>query len=216
MALFVNKQKKVQTEVSRYCSQVANCLDTFQHALEQYCKNPDRDAIRKDVADVHKAESLADDIRRDIEVLMYSKALFPESRGDILGLLETMDKVPNQAESTVRMIMNQHIVIPETYCQKVLQLVDVGCRAGKAMIEAAEKLFTDYTNATVAIGKIDELESEGDRIDAELIERLFSDDDIDGFDKIILRDLVKQISQISDRAENVGDRIRIIVAKRGI
>ena len=37
---------------------------------------------------------------------------------------------------------------------------------------------------------------------------------MDGFDKILLRDTVKSIAQISDRAENVGDRIRIIAAKR--
>ncbi|HDY65678.1 MAG TPA: DUF47 family protein [Phycisphaerae bacterium] len=83
------------------------------------------------------------------------------------------------------------------------------------MIESARSLFTDYTNATVAIGKIDELESDGDTIEGKLIEKIFTSN-MDGFEKILLRDLVKQISQISDRAENVGDRIRIIVAKRSI
>ena len=33
-------------------------------------------------------------------------------------------------------------------------------------------------------------------------------------DKILLRDLVKSIAAISDRAENVGDHMRIMVAKR--
>ena len=46
-------------------------------------------------------------MRREIEVMMYSKALFPESRGDILTLLETIDRVPNQAEAVVRMLLNQ-------------------------------------------------------------------------------------------------------------
>jgi hypothetical protein len=213
--LFVNKQKKVQAEISRYCRQVGDCLDVFQRTLKQYCDEPDRNTIKARFAEVHKAESLADDIRCNIEVLMYSKALFPESRGDIMGLLEMMDRVPNQAESAVRMILNQHIVIPRAYCEKILQLVDICCRAGAAMIEAVEKLFTDYTNATVAIGKIDELESEADHIDAELIEKLFSSD-LDGYEKILLRDLIKHIAHVSDRAENVGDRIRIIVAKRSI
>ena len=166
-------------------------------------------------AEVHKSESKADDIRREIEVVMYSKALFPESRGDILGLLETMDKVPNQAESAIRMIWNQHVTIPEKYHPQILQLVDVCSRTVDAMVDAAEKLFSDFTNAAVAVGKIDELESEADKIEAGLIEEVFSEP-VDGIATIVFRDLIKQIAHISDRAENVGDKIRIIVAKRTI
>jgi hypothetical protein len=146
---------------------------------------------------------------------MYTKAIFPESRGDILRLLETMDRVPNQAESVLRMIQNQHINIPHGYAKRILQLTNISCRAAEAMRTSAEKLFSDYTTATVAIGNIDELESEADGIEADLIEEIFSSD-IDGFDKIMLRDLVQRIAQISDRAENVGDHIRVIVAKRSI
>ncbi|MEK0368345.1 MAG: DUF47 family protein, partial [Nitrosopumilus sp.] len=37
--------------------------------------------------------------RREIEISLYEKALIPESRGDILGLLEAVDRIPNKAES---------------------------------------------------------------------------------------------------------------------
>ena len=146
---------------------------------------------------------------------MYTKALFPESRGDVLGLLETMDKVPNEAEAASRMVLNQHIVIPGFLRPNILQLVNTCHRCVQAMIESATKLFSEFTNATVAIGKIDELESEADFIESDLIEQIFSSD-MDGAEKLLLRDLVKHIAEVSDRAENVGDRIRIIVAKRKI
>ena len=213
--MFKSKQKKVQSQISEYCREADNCLEVFKSAFHQHCENPDMEAIKRNFCEVHKAESLADDIRGEIEIVMYSKALFPESRGDILGLLETMDRVPNQAESAVRMAMNQRITIPREFCPSVLQLVDVCRRCGSAMIDAVEKLFEDYTIATVAVGKIDELESEADRIESKLIEGIFAGD-MDGFDKILLRDLVKHIAQIPDRAENVGDRIRVIVAKRSV
>ncbi len=213
--LFVNKQKKIQSQVSEYCSSVLECMGAFQQAVEQYCSQPDRARAKIAFAEVHKAESKADDIRQDIEVLMYSKSLFPESRGDIMGLLETMDKVPNQAESAIRMIWNQHIDIPERYAPQLLQLVDICCRTVAAMVQAAEKLFSDFTNAAVIVGKIDELESEADNVEAVLIEQVFSEPD-KGIETILFRDLIKNIAHISDRAENVGDRIRVIVAKRSI
>ncbi len=212
---FASKQKKIESQMTQYNEQVLVCLNRFRKAIERYCENPDRDAIKGRFDDVHKAESLADDIRRDIQVMMYSKSLFPESRGDILGLLEAMDKVPNQTEAVVHMIWNQRISIPKELHSEILQLVDVCCRCAGAMLEAAEKLFANFTNASVAVGKIDELESEADHIESAMIEKIFSGQ-MDPIDKILLRDLVKSISAISDRAENAGDRIRITVAKRSI
>lgn len=215
MAFFTSKQKKIELQLTQYNEQVSVCMDVFKKAIEQYCQSPARDSIKDSFEQVHKAESTADDIRREIEVMMYTKALFPESRGDILGLLEAMDKVPNQAESVVRMIWNQHISIPDAISSEILQLVDVCCRCIDAMLDAAGKLFMDFTNAAVAVGKIDELESEADRLEALIIENLFSDEHI-SVNTLLLRDLVKHISTIADRAENVGDRIRITVAKRSV
>jgi len=213
--MFASKQKEIQQQVSEYCASVITCMDSFQNAVKQYCGNMDRVAAKAAFMEVHKAESKADDIRREIEVMMYSKSLFPESRGDIMGLLETMDKVPNQAEAAVLMIWNQHVEIPEKYCPEILELVDVCCRSVYAMVEAAKTLFSNFTNAAVAVGKIDELESEADKMEAVLIEKVFSEE-VKDISSIIFRDFVTSVAHISDRAENVGDRIRIIVAKRTI
>ncbi len=213
--LFVNKQKQIEKQFSQYCAEVMNCIGEFRHAFECYLKEPDREVLRESYSKVHKFESRCDDIRGEISVLMYSKALFPESRGDILTLLEAMDRIPNQAESAVRKVLSECITIPQEYHAELSKLVDVCCRSADAMITAATKLFTDYTNATVAVGKIDEIESEGDYIESGLIESIFASD-LDGFQKLTLRDLVKHVVHISDWAENVGDRIRVVVAKRSI
>jgi len=188
-------------------------MDIFEKAFSEHLQEPDRGNLRQNFSQIHRTESAADDIRREIEVMMYSKAIFPESRGDILGLLETMDRVPNQAEATIQMLLNQHISIPQQYHSQIVQLIDTCHRCVNAMLEGTEKLFTDFINATVAVGKVDELESQADHIEDAIIEQIFSSD-MNGFEKILLRDVIKQIAAVSDRAENTGDKIRIIVAKR--
>ena len=213
--IFKSKRRKLHNQITLYCQELTHCMEILQASLREYCENSDREVLKVNTARIHEVESHADDICGEIEVMMYSKAVFPESRGDILGLLESMDKVPNQAESILRMVLNQHIEIPGEFTEKILELTDTCCRAAEAMRTAGEKLFSDYTTATVAIGKIDELESEADRMEAELTEKVFASD-LDDFRKIILRDLIENIGKIADRAENVGDRIRIIVAKRSI
>ncbi|HNR33198.1 MAG TPA: DUF47 family protein, partial [Candidatus Hydrogenedentes bacterium] len=149
-----------------------------------------------------------------IETMMYAKALFPESRGDVLGLLETLDTVPNQAELAVRSIVNQYIAIPEPLHPQLSELVNLCSRCVDATMEAVAKLFEDFTNAAALLGKIDEIESRADAIEAQLTQRIFASGDIKDLDKLLLRDLVRDISGICDMAESVADRIRIIVVKR--
>ena len=211
--IFMTRQKKIESQLAQYREKIALCVEKFHQAVKQYCDTDDRSQLQRDFLEVHQLESHADDIRREIEVMMYSKALFPESRGDILGLLETMDKVPNQAEATVRMLLTHHITLPPEMRPQILEMIDVSGRCVRALLDGAEKLFTDFTNATIAVGKVDQLESDVDHMQADLIERIFAGD-LPGIEKLLLRDLVRYIGHISDRAENAGDRIRIIVAKR--
>jgi len=213
--LFVSKQTQIEELLAQYRQKVSLCLNNFHESIKKYCQAPDRQILGNDFLVVHKAESLADDLRREVEVMMYTKSIFPESRGDILGLLETMDKVPNQAEFALHMVLTHHIVIPPQFVPSLLRLVDICHRCVNSLLEGAAKLFTDFTNATVAIGQVDVLESEADAIEANLTEQIFAGD-LEVVHKLLLRDLVQNIAAISDRAENAGDRIRIIVAKRNV
>jgi uncharacterized protein len=211
--LFRSKQREIEEQLATYREKAAECVEEFRKSFTRYCASSDLDQLREDVVRVHKAESEADDIRREVETTMYSKALFPESRGDVLGLLEALDRIPNQAEAVVRLIVNQYVSVPEEYHAQLQELVDVCCRCVDATLEASAKVLSDFANAASIVGRIDELESQADGIEAALLQRIFSSD-LDTLGKMQMRELVQSIADISDRAENVGDRLRIIVAKR--
>jgi predicted phosphate transport protein (TIGR00153 family) len=213
---FKNRQKQIEDLLCEYRQQVCLCIGRFENSFRSYCETEwNGSRLKENCIDVHAAESRADDIRREIEVLMYTKALFPESRGDMLGLLETMDRIPNQAQRVIRKVSDEHIKVPLILSPKAMQLAKVACSCANVAVEASEKLFTNYTIATAAIGKVDELESEADRLYSDLVESVFNSN-LESIDKLLLRDLFESMEAISDRAENVADRIRIIVAKRRI
>ena len=207
------KQQRVQKQIAEYNEKVLQCLDIFRNVFTQSsaCHQDLEEGYRK----VHEAEGGADDIRRGLEDMMYTESVFPESRGDILGLVEAMDRVPNSAEYAVRMILIQHIALPEELCPRITALAEVCHRSVVTMIDGVRRLFSNYIDATVIVGKIDSLESEADNIEEELIDAIFSSD-LPDLQKILLRDLIEHISNIADRAENVGDRIRLMVAKRSV
>lgn len=214
--LFARKQRELEARLNAYREKSAECVRLFHESLLKYLETGDLEQVKRDVHYVHQAESAADDLRVEIEVMMYSKALFPESRGDVLGLLEAMDKVPNKAESSIRAIVNFSIEIPHSLHANLKRLAAVCIDCVYAMFDATTKIFTDFTNAALVIGRIDQLESEADGIEAELLQQIFSDKGLDTLEKLLLRDLVDRISQIADKSEAVGDRVRIIVAKRAL
>lgn len=211
---FKSKKRIIEELLSVYGEQVGLCVHAFEESFKSFCITGDRVQLMEDAARVHQAESKADDIRCEIEVMMYSRALFPESRGDVLILLETADRVPDKAQRAIRAILNQVITIPESLHPKLFELADVCTRCVDAMLDAMSDIFTNLLGATTHLGIIDELESHADRIEAHLIQDIFRDSAIPEFDRLLLRDLVLTISGISDRAENVANRIRIIAAKR--
>jgi len=210
---FATKQKALEAQLGVYRQRAAACVEQVRASIKAYCASSDLQQLRQDMHAIHRIESEADDIRREIEVLMYSRALFPESREDILNLLETMDRVPGQAENAVRSIANQMIEVPAFLHADLCLLLDTTHRCVTTMFECVEKMFNDFQNATALVGKVDAIESEVDAMQSRLIQQIFASD-IRDMAKILLRDLVNEIASISDYAEEVSDLVRIMVAKR--
>jgi predicted phosphate transport protein (TIGR00153 family) len=111
------------------------------------------------------------------------------------------------------MVLQQHITIPEELRQDVLAMVEILARCVEALVEGVNLLFKNFLAATVSVGQVDELESQADRLEGSLVDRIFSGN-LDALDKILLRDLVQRLGGVADRCESAADRIRIIVAKR--
>lgn len=213
--MFFNKQKSVEQMIGRYLEEVNACLDYLVDFIRHSVGDVDHQALGKIAAKVHQSESKADDIRREIELLLYGKALFPESRGDILGLLETVDKIPNCCESLAKNIYCQRNYIPAEFGDDVCDLADHSTNCARHLLRAVATLFDDYNTAMHLAEQVDQLESRGDDVERALIERLFATDR-DTAQKILLRDIIQKLGDLADLAENVGDRIRIIAVKRKI
>lgn len=212
--LFSSRQKQVEQRIEEYCQDVTQCLDAFRDSLRAFTKQGDRGALQSQTQEVHRWESKADDTRREIELLMYKRAVFPESRGDILGLLEATDDVPDIAESACRMVVNQHVELPAEMAEDMARLIDLNHDTAMVTVDTVRKLFANYARVTEDLGRIDEMESEVDDLEARLVEQAVTSD-LPGVGPIILRDWVQMISDISDHCLEVADRLSIIVAKRG-
>lgn len=209
---FWRKQRGIENDISDYLKEAEICLTTFRSAIKMYLSEGSSEAFKEAVEETHIHESKADDKRREIERTLYDQALIPELRGDVLGMLESIDTVPNQCETVLYKFLLEGVSVPEEYHRQIEELVDINVDAGRILCEAVRDLFRNPTGILDAGSAVDAKESKSDRIERDIIRAVFASQ-IEKVDKILLRDVVFQIGSISDRAENAADRLTIVAIK---
>ncbi|RME19534.1 MAG: TIGR00153 family protein [Deltaproteobacteria bacterium] len=216
MPFFWKKKKSIDSMLAEYFARCDNCFELFEKAFRTFIESGHTEAFRAAVQKTHEAESAADDMRREIELTLYGKALLPESRGDLLGLLETFDKLPNMAETVLFVVLCEELQIPEELKQDCVRLVEINIKSYYLVRKAVDTLLSNPRATLHATKEVDETESESDRLEREVIKKIFRRDDLSPGGKMLLKELVLLIGKISDRAETAADRIGIVAIKRQI
>jgi uncharacterized protein Yka (UPF0111/DUF47 family) len=121
---FLRKQNQVQVLILKYLEDLKMTQENFSLALES-CLTDDKAcgdfSFLSD--ETHRFESRADDVREQIKTLMYDKTLLPESRGDIMRLLDGMDYIPRYMEIILNMIKTQMLEIPDFIVADIRELL---------------------------------------------------------------------------------------------
>jgi predicted phosphate transport protein (TIGR00153 family) len=208
------KEKSIIAKIENYLDQVDICRDRFRACIEALLLEPKNKENEASVEEVHQAESKADDLRRDIELQLYQRALIPESRGDVLGLIETMDVIPGMFQSLCYQLLLEKIVFPDQFRERYLHLVDLNLKSYDLVRQAVLGLFynKDVKDLT---DLVDAVESDSDHIERDLVRDIFNCK-MDKADKILLKEIVINTGDISDRAETVKDRLILAIMKRKI
>ena len=212
MATLWKKQKAIISDIEKYFSCVDECSVEFKTCMIDMITNGIKEDNKEVVHKVSHLESEADDLRRAIEHKLYEKALVPESRGDILGLLESVDKIPNMFESICYQVYQEKLEFPKEWREKLTQLVEKNLEAYRAIKNATIGFFYNKVLED-DLKEVDSKESESDEIERDLIEAIFNSK-IDKADKILLKEVVINIGNISDLALVTADRLTIAVIKR--
>jgi len=208
------KEKSIIDKIEAYLDQVDRCRNRFRFCIEKLVLEPENGENQAILEEVHRSESKADDLRRHIELQLYERALIPESRGDVLGLIETLDFIPGMFQSLCYQFLLEKITLPEQFRERYLHLVDVNIKAYDLVREAVLGLFYNK-DMKAQTDLVDAVESDSDHIERNLIRDIFSSS-LDKADKILLKEIVINTGDISDQAETVKDRLILAIVKRKI
>ena len=209
------KEQQVQGLIFKYLDNLKMTQKHFEEAMDCYFEFGLGENCDFLITQTHKFESRADDIRHEIIELMYSKVLIPESRGDILRLLESIDLIPNHFETLLFMIQGQKLEVPDFIIPDLKELMRISLECCDLVIVQVEALFKKTDDIKALVFTIDSHESRCDHIEREIVRKVF-DSELDPFQKIQLKDLAGHMGQISDQADRVSRGIYIISIKRRV
>ena len=214
MTLLFRQTKMIEGKLDQFLDAVAQGALLFQLGVKDYLGG-DSAEFEARLAAVTELERLADELRHDIETQLYAHSLIPEHRGDVLGLLETLDDVIDTEKKTLSQFEVERPDIPPDLDPQYQDLANAGVGAVEAVVAASRAFFRDIKAVHDHLHKVYFYEKEADRL-SDLLKRAIFARDLDLARKIHLRYFSLHIENLSDQAEKVADRLAISTIKRSM
>ncbi len=213
MNLF-KKTKNLELKMNEFLDKTSETGMVFREGIRQYLRG-DMNEVENQINQIRKKENQADRLRRDIEAQLYTETLIPESRGDVLGLLENTDNLSNKAkENLIELYIQKPQISPEFH-QDFMDLAKHSNNAIDEVIKAIRAFLQNPLAVRDYLHKVYYFEKEADQVAEKLKTKIF-DSDLGLAQKSHLRYFVQHIDRLADYAEDVADRLAIYTIKRSI
>lgn len=212
--MFSTKTKRLEAEIDGFLDRVSTAGMIFREGIRTYTSgNVER--FEEYNSELGTLETDADQVRRDIKHQLYTYMLIPESRGDVLGLLETMDDVIDICERVLKRLSIELPPIPDHLKADFIELGDLSGKAVEQLVKGTRAFFKELKMVTDYVNKVHFYEHEADKVEESLMRKVFRSDEFAEFSrKIQLRYFIEEIVSVSDMAESVGERLAVYAIKR--
>ena len=171
--MFFKKTKILEAQIDEFLDAMGNGMIVFNTGVNDYLTG-NQEKFAQRLEQITKFEGVADKTRRKIENQLYSHSLLPEHRGDVLGLLESLDKVIDKAKEILMQFDVEALEIPPEYNDLFSQLSEASMNSAEAIVHSARSFFKDYNQVKNYLHKVYFYEKEADKLCSELKRKIFS------------------------------------------
>ncbi|MBN2568422.1 MAG: DUF47 family protein [Deltaproteobacteria bacterium] len=211
----LKRSSGIENDIDDFLDQVSRSGLLFRSAIDSYLSG-NLDSFESKTEEMVEIEHRGDALRRSLETRLYTKTLIPESRGDVLELIETMDTLLDHFKGAMfRFEIERPQICAEFHCD-FRELVLCGVEAVEAMVLSCRAFFKNIDSVKDHLHKVVHWEKESDKVSTNLQRKIFRREDIRLSHKRHLRDFTRYLEKISDEAEDAADRLNIYVIKRSL
>ena len=212
MSMFIKKTVKLEQQIDEYLDYVVKGGLIFKLGVKCYLENQEKE-FEGYITELRAIEEKADDLRRNIEIKLYTRTLIPESRGDVLGLVESGDRVLNTTTDTLLQFPVEIPQILPSLKQNFLDLADIATLCSENTVSGIRAYFKNMDAVRDYVTKVQFYKKETNKI-AENLKRTVFRMDIQQSHKIHIRYFAYHIELIAEESEDVCDRLSIAAIKR--
>ncbi len=188
-------------------------MQSMADALRAYLDGASWEEMEELSIATHRQEGQADDVQRKTELELAQGALLAGSRQSLLRVVAHTDRIANSAEECLSFLVLQRIRIPELLHPIIREIVEATVEQSSQVRAAIEGLVEGHKDTGKTVEAVDHKEGQVDELERRAISRLFSTD-LPLSQKILVRQFVEHLVEISDRGEDVADIILIALATR--
>ncbi len=214
MAILFKASKQLEYEIDEFLDAISEGVIVFKQGVKYYLADK-KEPFLEQIKTIDELEFKADNLRHKIENELYTHSLIPEHRGDVLGLLETLDDVIDKAKETLSQFDVETPDIPTSLSEMYYELAETIVESCESMTKASRAFFKDVKAVKDHLHKVYFYEKEADKLADKLKRKIFGLD-IHLSHKMHLRYFATHIDGIADRAEDVAQRLGIYTIKRSL
>lgn len=214
MSLFA-RTRDLEHIIDHLHDKIIEMTMVFKEAIDIYLKEQRSENYRQTSKKIKIIEHDSDAMRREIESRLYEQNLIPDMRGNILQLVENLDRVVNLFDEVAHKFYIEQPDIPEKYHDQLRTLVRQVSECAENMAISSRAFFRDLVTLRDYSKKVYLLEHQSDKTSAKLRKAVF-DSDMELAQKIQINTFVEEVADIADLAEDCIDALLIFAIKREI
>ena len=211
----LKKRLDISKQFDVFLDKVSESGLLFKSGVDAYMSD-NIESFEKKIEEIIEAEHDGDALRRDLEETLYLQTLIPESRGDVLELLENMDALLDRFKGALWKFNIERPQLIKEFDDDFRELTSIVVEAVEAIVRSSRAFFKNVSSVADHLHKVPYWESQSDKIASKLQQTIFRQESLSLSEKLQLRDFVRHIDKIADRAEDVSDKLRIYVIKRSL
>lgn len=172
---------------------------------------------------IDTAEKEADRMKRDLRLHLPTGLFLPVARTDVLELLAMQDRIANGAQDIAGLVWGRKMIPPKNlipyFTPFLHHSIEAAHKACQAINELDELLESGFRGNEVKIVEsmimgLDKIEHDCDTMLSNIRQQIFLlESDMSAIDIIFLYKLVQWIGDLADRAQTVGGRLQILIAR---
>ena len=208
--------------MQKHMDRVFTCVSQLPAFFDATFKQ-DWDEVSRLRDKISTLEREADELKKEIRLQLPKGMMLPVSRRDLLEVLTMQDKIANKAKDISGLILGRKMVFPEPvvehYASFIQRCVDATRQAQRTINELDELVETGFRGKEVKlvesmIVELDSIEQDTDAIQVKIRFALFEiEKELPPIDVMFLYKIIEWIGDVADRAQNVGSRLQLLLAR---